>query len=372
MGNSATQCGYGCQMPSMVAAWRRQWSEQGTTDPLAPFGVVTLAAGGSEGHDSAMAGMRWSQTANYGVLPNAAMPNTFLAHAYDLGDPMDNLHAPCVNASSGLTNKSAFGPAGPCVWPPATAWNVKVRPMRDVVFENKAPSFMGGIHPRFKHEVGRRLALAYRGTVGPTLSGCGVVSGGDRGADRGGKSPLGSAAAVVGATATAIEVSFNSTLLGGDALLLQWAHDDQRYNMSTWNSDDASTMMVCLSPASSSSSSSSSSSPPPPSPSCLTDASMWVATPLLPGSAPHKLKADLRGLLKEGQSVLAIRYGWPISQSGGDTCCPSRVVSQGTTPCVPGSCPIITANTALPANPFYADITKGGKCKCMAPQQCDE
>jgi hypothetical protein len=31
---------------------------------------------------------------------------------------------------------------------------------------------MGGIHPRFKHEVGRRLALAYRGTLSPTIKSC--------------------------------------------------------------------------------------------------------------------------------------------------------------------------------------------------------
>ena len=34
-----------------------------------------------------MGGMRWSQTGNYGVLPNPALPNTFLAQAYDLGEP---------------------------------------------------------------------------------------------------------------------------------------------------------------------------------------------------------------------------------------------------------------------------------------------
>ena len=50
MGNSATGEGYGCQLPAMVAEWRRQWSAvDGTTAKLAPFGVVTLAAGGSEG-----------------------------------------------------------------------------------------------------------------------------------------------------------------------------------------------------------------------------------------------------------------------------------------------------------------------------------
>jgi hypothetical protein len=31
-----------------------------------------------------MAGMRFSQTANFGELPNPAIPGGFLAHAYDL------------------------------------------------------------------------------------------------------------------------------------------------------------------------------------------------------------------------------------------------------------------------------------------------
>ena len=53
-------------------------------------GVVTLAAGGGEG-GSDMGGMRWSQTANYGVLPNPAMPNTFVAQAFDIGEPWDAL-----------------------------------------------------------------------------------------------------------------------------------------------------------------------------------------------------------------------------------------------------------------------------------------
>ena len=87
MGNSEQKIGYGCMQVALVDLWRREWSRvPGTTDPLAPFGVVTLAAGGSEG-GSDIAGMRWSQTANHGVLPNPAMPNTFLAQAYDLGDP---------------------------------------------------------------------------------------------------------------------------------------------------------------------------------------------------------------------------------------------------------------------------------------------
>jgi hypothetical protein len=85
MGNAEQKTGYGCEMVAMVNLWRKTWSkEPGTTDPLAPFGIVSLASGGSEGGTD-IAGMRWSQTGNAGSLPSAEMPNTFLAHAYDLG-----------------------------------------------------------------------------------------------------------------------------------------------------------------------------------------------------------------------------------------------------------------------------------------------
>ena len=50
------------QLPAMVADWRAVWSATpGTTDPLAPFGVATLAAGGSEGNAGHMAAMRSAQ-----------------------------------------------------------------------------------------------------------------------------------------------------------------------------------------------------------------------------------------------------------------------------------------------------------------------
>jgi hypothetical protein len=85
MGNSKDHDGYGCELAAMVALWREQWD-----NPNGPFGVVTLAAGGSEGHGANMAGMRWSQTANYGTMPNAAIPNSFVAQAFDLADPWQN------------------------------------------------------------------------------------------------------------------------------------------------------------------------------------------------------------------------------------------------------------------------------------------
>ena len=72
--------------------------------------------------------------------------------------------------------------------------------------------------------------------------------------------------------------------------------------------------------------------------------------------------------LGEGRVPVAVRYGWPISQ-GADTCCPYRSVTSGREPCVPASCPILDADTMLPASPFYA-VVDGGRCRCTAPQVC--
>lgn len=85
MGNSATKIGYGCDQVALVALWRRVWAASSATAPLAPFGIVNLASGGSEGAGDHMAHMRWSQTGNMGALPNAVMPATFLAQAFDIG-----------------------------------------------------------------------------------------------------------------------------------------------------------------------------------------------------------------------------------------------------------------------------------------------
>ena len=101
MGNSAAKAGYSCEMQALVAQWRKLWSASpGTTDPLATFGIVTLASSGSEGASSlAMGAMRQAQTAGFGVLPgpsDSPMANTFLAQAYDLDDEWSGDRGPCV------------------------------------------------------------------------------------------------------------------------------------------------------------------------------------------------------------------------------------------------------------------------------------
>ena len=37
-----------------------------------------------------MGSFRWAQSGGYGVVPNAAMPNVFMAQAFDLADPYEN------------------------------------------------------------------------------------------------------------------------------------------------------------------------------------------------------------------------------------------------------------------------------------------
>ena len=83
-GSSVGGYGYGCQLPELVRRWRAAWSSvPNTTAPLAPFGVVTVAHNGGWHGARDFGGFRWAQTANYGSLPNAAMPATFLAQAHD-------------------------------------------------------------------------------------------------------------------------------------------------------------------------------------------------------------------------------------------------------------------------------------------------
>ena len=124
MGNSLTRSGYGCDQVALVRLWRQVWSASSATAAEAPFGIVTLAQGGSEGAGQHMAHMRWDQTGNFGALPNAAMPNTFLAQAYDIGDPWaaDEGGHPSTNCSSVNPATGSFDddcvPIDPSAWAP--------------------------------------------------------------------------------------------------------------------------------------------------------------------------------------------------------------------------------------------------------------
>ncbi|KAM6295715.1 sialate O-acetylesterase [Aegotheles albertisi] len=88
---------YSCTFPALVADWRRAFhaGSAGQTEPLLPFGFVQLSGYRGQSPDDAFARLRWHQTADAGVVPNARLPRTFMAVAMDLGDersPYGSIH----------------------------------------------------------------------------------------------------------------------------------------------------------------------------------------------------------------------------------------------------------------------------------------
>ncbi|NXY20842.1 SIAE acetylesterase, partial [Atrichornis clamosus] len=79
---------YNCTFPALIADWRQAFhtGSAGQTEPLLPFGFVQLSTYRRQSADDSFARLRWHQTADLGVVPNARMPSTFMAVAMDLGD----------------------------------------------------------------------------------------------------------------------------------------------------------------------------------------------------------------------------------------------------------------------------------------------
>ena len=113
------------QFPAMIADWRSKWYEatEGRTDATFPFGFVQLNSVGNgtvyndpadAGDDLSpafgFAGLRWSQTASYGYVPNPAMPKVFMAVSEDTPD----VPGPCIGGggkrcpSPGFNGHSRF------------------------------------------------------------------------------------------------------------------------------------------------------------------------------------------------------------------------------------------------------------------------
>ena len=395
-GSSLSSTGYGCMQPSMVAAWRDVWSaEEGTTDPTAPFGVVTIAPSGAEGAGEHLSAFRWAQTANYGVLPNPAMPNTFAAQAYDLDDPWayvpphsvcsTNASLPnsCTYTNNGTEQPSPCCQCGPamassrCVWN-ITNWNRDLAPLAPLARNStETPQFMGALHPRLKEPVGRRLAaglvsLHYEGNgtvTGPTIAGC-----------------------TYGEDEHTITVQFNKTLLKGDAVAITRTQtpipplppavkptpsrpgpvvDSSLTRVCTGDAEDCACLSwrhtsdphpgwwTCEMPSAHAGQ---------PSVKQVTRGDVWadVAIKVLPDGA--SIAVDTRGLNVTTGGVHAIKFGW--SESDG-TCCIDLLENTHLSPCIPGSCGLFTGGSLLPANPYFATIGADGKCKCPEPQTCD-
>ncbi|NXL54477.1 SIAE acetylesterase, partial [Podilymbus podiceps] len=79
---------YNCTFPTLIADWRQAFhaGSSGQTEPLLPFGFVQLSTYRRRSLDDSFARLRWHQTADLGVVPNARIPSTFMAVAMDLGD----------------------------------------------------------------------------------------------------------------------------------------------------------------------------------------------------------------------------------------------------------------------------------------------
>ena len=84
--------------------------------------------------------MRWAQTAGYGMAPNPALPNVFLAQAYDLNDPYRN--DSCYGAMKCHDNSVAppggygRGCDGYCASVKTTNWYVIIRNRKTLPNEN--------------------------------------------------------------------------------------------------------------------------------------------------------------------------------------------------------------------------------------------
>ena len=82
-------------MQNLISTWREAFSggpaSENTTPSDFPFGIVSLAGGTSEGHGSNMGAFRLAQAGGTGLLPNGrkGWENTFVAQAFDLGEPGD-------------------------------------------------------------------------------------------------------------------------------------------------------------------------------------------------------------------------------------------------------------------------------------------
>eukprot|EP00301_Raphidiophrys_heterophryoidea_P026486 c915_g1_i1.p1 GENE.c915_g1_i1~~c915_g1_i1.p1 ORF type:complete len:574 (+),score=149.16 c915_g1_i1:43-1722(+) len=118
-GNEDNALKYNCTFPAMIADWRKSWASgtSGITNDSFPFGFVQLSTQAAD--DTFFAAVRWAQTASVGYVPNPAMPNTFMAVTFDLGD---------------------------------------------------SSSPYGSVHPRYKSEVGQRLSLGALAIAYPSSS----------------------------------------------------------------------------------------------------------------------------------------------------------------------------------------------------------
>eukprot|EP00729_Bicosta_minor_P014162 gene14162-23573_t len=325
-GSSLRKTGYACLMPKLVSSWRALWSQTpGTTDPNAPFGVVTLASSGSEG-GADIRQMGIAQTA--GVI----MPETFVAQAFDLADLYGNISCYksgcCTSNNPNATMQRCHGCSAKFGGPG-----------NDMAFcDVKAGFYMGPIHPRSKKPVGctkegSKLTLLFNKTL---LGDGGGVMIQDR-SDWGYSSMV-------------------DVLVNKSAWCVQTKSNGKKMPLSCW--DDGFDHVLGPGPAYDAEYT----PPPAPNPNSKHPKPVHNATfAWMPVNIEHGA---------DGSSILVDL----TASAGGGDCCAGRPPSSD--PCFPGSCPLLLSLSGkaatFPANPFEAQITAAGKCACIPPAVCDE
>ena len=115
--NGGAPVPYGCQMAALVADWRAKWhaGSNGNTAAAFPFGLVQLAGCPDDSDSIAGVAIRMFQTGGSanstpsGHLPNALMPNTFMAVAYDLGDETSPFGAVHIRYKTDVADRLVAG-----------------------------------------------------------------------------------------------------------------------------------------------------------------------------------------------------------------------------------------------------------------------
>jgi hypothetical protein len=333
MGSPLDHSGYACSLAALVRDWRSYWSTTpGTTDPLAPFGLFTIHPQGCEGAQQ-IGYMRHAQTANVGHAPNELLPNVLVAQAFDAGDPWANGNSWSGNAGCEEVDQNGdFGPN--CLPFDDSRWDASTKYIAALTYNTTIRMYMGGLHPRMKSPLSKRLAqglynLKFGGAgalTGPTISGCSVAAG--------------------AGTVQVVTVTYNETLLRGDTVSVSPYEAD----MSTWGIGDSPTFMACIVRADA-----------PPDTPC----NEWVAGAAA-SAGPSTVTATFTAPF--AARLTQFRYGWPLQDLD---CCPQQEYADGFAECPAAACPVKLASGLLPANPFFANITAGGRCACALPQVCD-
>lgn len=307
-GNVLEGTGYACSLVTIVTDWRQLWSSTpGTTASNVPFGIFTIAPGGSEGDTNGLPPFRLAQTGNYGQLPSPSLPNTFLIPTHDLGDPCDkHSSAPKCVCNGTYTYKHCTN---------STPYDRPVTPFRD-----------SRIHPRDKRPVGMRAGMMLHSIFtdekgvhpsGPVLSGC-----------------------TLNRTNAFLDVYFNVSRLAGGKVVIR-----SPYPITTkkWSAMEVQTFIIHES----------------------RKQIAWVSVNVS-SIGPETIRLDLSTLANATsgtETVFAVRYAWAENAccAGQSTCDPSS--------CPLWTSGVNT--DLLPAIPFLANITSKGKCNCTLPQLCN-